>query len=56
MPAWNKAQGAKGGCDGSLILANEVDLPENNGLRPIAEYLKSIANTYKVSVADVIGR
>ncbi|KAF1933309.1 class II peroxidase [Didymella exigua CBS 183.55] len=52
--AWNKAQGAKGGCDGSLILANEVALPENNGLQGIAAYLQTLASNYKVGVADMI--
>lgn len=52
--AWNKAAGTTAGCDGSLVLAGELDLPENNGLRPIAEYLQSIATKYGVSVADTI--
>lgn len=52
--AWNKAQGAKGGCDGSLILAGELSLPENKGLDKIADYLKNLASSYKVSVADMI--
>ncbi|KAJ4984542.1 ligninase lg6 precursor [Stagonosporopsis vannaccii] len=50
--AWNKGLGAKHGCDGSLLL--ELDLPENKGLRPIAEYLQDLAKRNQVSVADTI--
>lgn len=52
--AWNTAQGATGGCDGSLVLAGELGLPENKGLDGIAGYLKGLAGTYHVSVADMI--
>ncbi|KAF9700425.1 hypothetical protein EKO04_001980 [Ascochyta lentis] len=52
--AWNKAQGAKGGCDGSLVLAGELSKPENNGLQDIGAYLKGRADFWKVSVADMI--
>lgn len=53
--AWNTAQGAKGGCDGSLVLANETRLlPENNGLQDIGDYLQGMAGKYQVGVADMI--
>ena len=52
--AWNTAQGATGGCDGSLILAGETRLPENNGLQEIAKYLNDTATNYKVGVADLV--
>lgn len=55
LAAWNKAQGAQGGCDGSLILAGELARGENNGLRPIADYIQGLATKYKVGVADMIG-
>lgn len=48
------AQGAKGGCDGSLVLAGELGLPENKGLDIIGRYLQNLSNSYKVSVADMI--
>lgn len=54
VAAWNTAQGAKGGCDGSLVLAGELSLPENNGLQDIGLYLKTLAGSYGVSVADMI--
>ncbi|KAF2189039.1 class II peroxidase [Zopfia rhizophila CBS 207.26] len=41
--AWNKAQGAKGGCDGSLILAGELGRAENNGLQDISGKLQVLA-------------
>jgi hypothetical protein len=53
--AWNKAQGAKGGCDGSLVLAGELDRSENKGLRPIGEYVRGMATRWNTSVADMIG-
>jgi hypothetical protein len=53
--AWNKAQGAKGGCDGSLILAGELTRGENKGLQGIADYIQGRATFYKVPVADMIG-
>ncbi|KAF1958017.1 heme peroxidase [Byssothecium circinans] len=53
--AWNTAQGAKGGCDGSIALApGEIDRDENKGLANIATTLKSLAGQYKVGVADMI--
>ncbi|KAF2200371.1 heme peroxidase [Delitschia confertaspora ATCC 74209] len=52
--AWNKAQGAKGGCDGSLILAGELSRAENNGLQDISAKLKALAVKYGVGVADII--
>lgn len=54
--AWNKAQGAKGGCDGSLILADgELSRGENKGLESISAYIKGLAGQYNVGVADLIG-
>ncbi|KAF2996794.1 hypothetical protein E8E13_000467 [Curvularia kusanoi] len=52
--AWNTAQGAQGGCDGSLVLSDEVNRAENNGLQEIGAYLKGLAKSYKVGVADMI--
>ncbi|KAH4211844.1 peroxidase [Parastagonospora nodorum] len=53
--SWNKAQGAKGGCDGSLVLSSEELLrSENKGLEGIAGYIKDRANFYQTSVADMI--
>ncbi|KAF2646374.1 heme peroxidase [Massarina eburnea CBS 473.64] len=53
--AWNTAQGAKGGCDGSLAIApGEIDRSENKGLANIIAMLKNMANTYNVGVADMI--
>jgi L-ascorbate peroxidase len=52
--AWNKAQGATGGCDGSLILAGELSRDENKGLSDIGAYVKGLANKYGVGVADTI--
>ncbi|KAJ9637333.1 fungal class II heme-containing peroxidase [Coniosporium apollinis] len=51
---WNKAQGNTGGCDGSLILAGELERPDNNGLQGISATLLSMAQRYKVGVADMI--
>lgn len=51
---WNKAQGNTGGCDGSLILAGELNRPDNNGLQGIGATLQSMAQRYKVGVADMI--
>lgn len=54
-PAWNTAQGAKGGCDGSLVLnAEEGARAENKGLEKIAADIKALATKYSVSVADLI--
>ncbi|KAL5377489.1 hypothetical protein DPSP01_009826 [Paraphaeosphaeria sporulosa] len=53
--AWNKAQGAKGGCDGSLVLnAEEGSRAENKGLEKIAADIKAMATKYSVSVADLV--
>ncbi|CAI6341375.1 unnamed protein product [Periconia digitata] len=53
--AWNTAQGATGGCDGSLALApGEIDRDENKGLANIISTLKNLASQYKVGVADMI--
>ncbi|MBE7181368.1 MAG: hypothetical protein INR71_09215, partial [Terriglobus roseus] len=52
---WNAAQGATGGCDGSLILANEAGTrAENNGLQDISAKLLKLAQKYAVGVADMI--
>ena len=54
--AWNTAQGAKGGCDGSIALApGEIDRSENKGLANITTTMKDLAAQYKVGVADMIG-
>ena len=53
--AWNITQGNKGGCDGSLILSDELSRGENKGLANIAGYVQSLATNYKVGVADMIG-
>ena len=56
-PAWNTAQGAKGGCDGSLVLnAEENARAENKGLQTISTYILSLSTKYSVSVADLIGK
>ncbi|KAL2072618.1 hypothetical protein VTL71DRAFT_11961 [Oculimacula yallundae] len=57
---WDNTQGETGGCDGSLILANEAyTLPENNGLQSISTTLLNVQQKYNtaavpVSVADII--
>ena len=55
MTAWNTKQGAKGGCDGSLILAGELSRGENKGLDGIANYIQGMATKWSVGVADMIG-
>ncbi|KAF2004349.1 class II peroxidase, partial [Amniculicola lignicola CBS 123094] len=52
--AWNKALGATGGCDGSLILAGELARDDNKGLQEISDYLQALALSYNVGVADMI--
>ncbi|KAH7355797.1 heme peroxidase [Pyrenochaeta sp. MPI-SDFR-AT-0127] len=52
--AWNVTQGAKGGCDGSLVLSGELERGENKGLGPIAGYVQGLATDYGVSVADMV--
>ncbi|KAF1970660.1 heme peroxidase [Bimuria novae-zelandiae CBS 107.79] len=53
--AWNTAQGAKGGCDGSLVLsAEEGSRNENKGLEKIAADIKALATAHSVSVADLV--
>ena len=55
LPAWNIAQGAKGGCDGSIILNSEENArAENKGLQSISAYILSLSTQYSVSVADLI--
>ncbi|KAH8603143.1 heme peroxidase [Bisporella sp. PMI_857] len=54
---WDKSQGATGGCDGSLILANEASTrAENNGLQDISAKLLNLQKTKypSVTVADLI--
>lgn len=54
--SWNKAS-TNGGADGSLILANEISRPENNGLQNIISYTQSIYqkySSYGVTYADLI--
>ncbi|KAF2496869.1 heme peroxidase, partial [Lophium mytilinum] len=43
-----------GGCDGSLILANEYSRTENNGLADISQKLAALASKYGVGTADMI--
>lgn len=43
-----------GGCDGSLILADECSRPENNGLQSICSSLGDMAKSNDVGVADLI--
>ena len=51
---WSLDQGETGGCDGSLILAQEFNRPENNGLQAISGKLQDIAQKHAVGVADII--
>jgi len=51
---WNKAQGDTGGCDGSLILAQEFNRDENNGLQGISAKLLALSKQRGVGVADLI--
>jgi len=53
---WSKTTGF-GGADGSLILANEGNRPENNGLQEISKVTLGWYNSYKkygVGMADLI--
>jgi hypothetical protein len=54
--AWQTSLGANNGCDGSLATADELGRSENRGLTPIVTYLQNLAKSYKVSVADMIGK
>ena len=55
---WSKSLAAQGqdfgGADGSFILFDEQDRPENNGLQDIAQELKKRIDKYGVSAADMI--
>ncbi|KAF2098395.1 heme peroxidase [Rhizodiscina lignyota] len=52
---WNKAQGSTGGCDGSLVLADEAGTrDENNGLQDISAKLLALATKRSVGVADLL--
>ncbi|KAI9855985.1 MAG: hypothetical protein M1813_009310 [Trichoglossum hirsutum] len=55
---WSKSLAAAGqdfgGADGSFILFNEKDRPENNGLQTIVEKLEKRIKRYGVSAADMI--
>lgn len=52
---WSTDQGNTGGCDGSLILANEAfTRSENNGLQDISTKLLNLARKWNVGVADII--
>lgn len=52
---WSLDQGSTGGCDGSLILANEAyDRAENNGLQDISTKLLALSKKWNVGVADLI--
>lgn len=53
---WSKSTGF-GGADGSLILADEVGRPENNGLQDIVRVTQSWYDSYKkygIGMADLI--
>jgi hypothetical protein len=54
---WSKNTPDYGGADGSIILANELGRPENNGLQEIAAVTKGWYDQYKesgISMADLI--
>lgn len=51
---WSIDQGETGGCDGSLILAEEFTRPENKGLENISGKLRDIAQKWEVGVGDLI--
>jgi catalase (peroxidase I) len=52
---WDRSQGSRGGCDGSLVLSPaELGRNENRGLQGIAGKLKALADKYKVSTADMV--
>ncbi|KAI9766460.1 MAG: hypothetical protein M1840_006567 [Geoglossum simile] len=55
---WSKKLAAQGqdfgGADGSFILFNEMDRPENNGLQKITGMLEKRIKKYGVSAADMI--
>lgn len=52
---WSIDQGETGGCDGSLILAQEATTrPENRGLEDISAKLQAIAEKWEVGVADLV--
>ncbi|KAF2019204.1 class II peroxidase [Aaosphaeria arxii CBS 175.79] len=53
---WSKTS-TYGGADGSILLTNELDRADNNGLKDIADYTKQLYNKYNkygVSMADLI--
>ncbi|KAK0119242.1 hypothetical protein ONS96_012303 [Cadophora gregata f. sp. sojae] len=57
---WDTAQGATGGCDGSLVVAGEAfNRPENNGLQDISNKMLALQAKYTstatpISVADLL--
>ncbi|KAH8646502.1 heme peroxidase [Tricladium varicosporioides] len=55
---WSKSQGDTGGCDGSLILANEISLRprDNNGLQDIGAKLTTLKSKYntQITMADLL--
>ncbi|PSN65115.1 heme peroxidase [Corynespora cassiicola Philippines] len=52
--AWETKLGATGGCDGSLILSNELSRKENSGLQDIAAKIQALAVKRNVGIADLI--
>ncbi|KAF2100252.1 heme peroxidase [Rhizodiscina lignyota] len=51
---WDNTQGEHGGCDGSLVLAQEYLLPQSQPLEDISNKLLAVAQQFKVSVADTL--
>lgn len=53
---WSKTKGG-GGADGSILLTDELDRPDNNGLQPIAAKMRewhAKYRSYGVGMADLI--
>jgi len=54
---WDQSQGLTGGCDGSLVLANEAGLrPENDGLQDISATYMTLWNSFNkaFTMADLL--
>jgi hypothetical protein len=51
---WNKALGNTAGCDGSLCLAKEYNLPQSQPLEGICTKLQTLASQNNVGVADML--
>jgi hypothetical protein len=50
---WDTTQGLRGGCDGSLVLTDELGRAENRGLQTVAAKVVELAGKYGVSAADM---